>query len=619
MKLLYIVIFAEILPRYLTFVDCDHFARCAYGRERQSLGGDKMSIKGRELSRAQTLWRGMSLYPIILFFLFMSTCNLSPTTTYRVIVNVFNYPGNTSFLRVSKTLTTTRVSNSSIDKVIPARNFEINMESELPVRLKITLEAFDNNNCLLATGSEESYVFSNSLSVIDVHLMIPTLLSCAHAAPSSDSIAVSPSAGRQSGKSVVAIYGSSFVPGAIVQFDGVNALVISLSPSLIWVSTPNASRPGTVDVVVQQPNGTRLTGLSAYTYVPDNSSVIAAPLAVTTDSHSVADVAVGDFSGDNRPDIAVSIPDSGEIRLFPGTSFGGISPIPIILHVPGVYHLSAGVRGGQGADLVVTFRDSSTTRSMVMIFQGNLFSTDYLTQVVNTATPVGQTLATDLDGDQLYDIIANDDMGTRNCFYVWHPARMEAPNYVYSCTNVLRVSAADYNRDGVLDLLVTCTDAVQRHLGRSSKAPPYFAADGGTIISSGLQVVRFEPIDTRPGVDPYGLVLPRTKNLLYTTRLDNPNFGLFNQIVIAGQVLDTVVADFDRDTVRDAVLTTSNPNQSFLLHGDSANGIRFGQLIDTSYGLARLSAADVNNDGKMDVVGINQSRPNEIVFLFGNQ
>jgi hypothetical protein len=78
---------------------------------------------------------------------------------------------------------------------------------------------------------------------------------------------------------VVQVFGQGFLPGASVTFDGLVASIIRLTSTTITVTIPSHS-PGTVDVKVTNPDGTKVTLTGAFTY--ESVSLTASPDVVGT-------------------------------------------------------------------------------------------------------------------------------------------------------------------------------------------------------------------------------------------------------------------------------------------------------------------------------------------------
>ena len=76
---------------------------------------------------------------------------------------------------------------------------------------------------------------------------------------------LSESHGRRWGGEYVTVFGVNFRDGATVTFGGEAAEILSHTPTFVGLRTPQHA-PGTVDVVVANPDGTTATLASAFTY-----------------------------------------------------------------------------------------------------------------------------------------------------------------------------------------------------------------------------------------------------------------------------------------------------------------------------------------------------------------
>jgi cytochrome c peroxidase len=84
---------------------------------------------------------------------------------------------------------------------------------------------------------------------------------------------ISPTSGNTGGGTSVSISGTGFAQGATVTFGGVPATNVSSSETSIFATTP-AHAVGAVNVVVTNPNGTTVTSVNGFTYVPPSITSI---------------------------------------------------------------------------------------------------------------------------------------------------------------------------------------------------------------------------------------------------------------------------------------------------------------------------------------------------------
>ena len=92
---------------------------------------------------------------------------------------------------------------------------------------------------------------------------------------------VSPSAGPTGGVDDIRVAGTGFQSGAILTLDGVAAKVTGVTSTVIAATTP-VHTPGTVDVVVTNPDGQSRTLTGGYTFEVFVGILTASPSLVTS-------------------------------------------------------------------------------------------------------------------------------------------------------------------------------------------------------------------------------------------------------------------------------------------------------------------------------------------------
>jgi trimeric autotransporter adhesin len=185
----------------------------------------------------------------------------------------------------------------------------------------------------------------------------------------------------------------------------------------------------------------------------------AAP-AVSATGYNANFIAVGDFNGDGKPDIALTLADNASgVLVLLGNGDGTFSPLPN-MPIPGVYSIAATDLNGDGIlDLVVTAGGSSLD---ILIGKGD--GTFTVASTLTTTDDVVSIATGDFNGDGIPDVAA--------AIFPYHSGGVFAPGSVeiflgkgdgtftpvasepavgYSPINIV---AGDLNGDGILDLAV---------------------------------------------------------------------------------------------------------------------------------------------------------------------
>lgn len=206
-------------------------------------------------------------------------------------------------------------------------------------------------------------------------------------------------------------------------------------------------------------------------------------------------IAVGDFNGDGRDDLAVLSPE--RIHLLQGNgdgTFQAFNPATISTRGSDSFAIAAGFLNGDGnLDLAVTNRDSG----QVVVFLGNGNGTFAFNGFVNIGNALTGLVLADADGDGDTDLLVVDAGAI--LFDEVRLARNDgnaafaAPESVTSGESPWAITALDVEPDGKVDLAVTTvlTDQLTVLCQPSDKCNPIFpgeleaniwrAAIGGTV------------------------------------------------------------------------------------------------------------------------------------------
>jgi subtilisin family serine protease len=273
-------------------------------------------------------------------------------------------------------------------------------------------------------------------------------------------------------------------------------------------------------------------------------------------------VATGDFNHDGKMDWAVSNGGTNSLWLYLGRG-DGTAQLPVILPLAGlspIQVIAADLRKIGVLDLIVAEADSGT----IGVLLGNGDGTFQKEQTLYAPGAVLSVATGDFNGDGNLDIVgglagglplvvfAGDGKGGFSDPIVRPP---ETPIASYATVNM---QTADMNRDGVPDLIVTDQGGVV------NGAQIYLSMGDGT----------FKESDAFIG--------------------DTP----------AGNVLNAAAGDMDGDGCPDVVVSTDS-GYVYLFHGNCDGTVQgFPNVLFYGSGDAGagLALADVNGDGHLDVV-----------------
>jgi hypothetical protein len=324
---------------------------------------------------------------------------------------------------------------------------------------------------------------------------------------------------------------------------------------------------GLQDLVVansQYPNGTN-SNISVLLNNGDGTYQDA--VSYDTDTNPLS-IAIGDFNGDNKLDLAVANAGGNTVSILLGNGDGTFNPavnIPVGNNPYGI--AAASLRGNGKLDLIV----ANNTDGSVDVLLGNGDGTFQSPMSSSVGTfPEGVTAA-DVDGDGKMDVIvANFGSNTVTVLLGKGDGSFKSKaNYqVGAAPNF--VTARPFTSGGKPDLAVACGDA--------NNPDPL---DGLTVLLN-----KGNGTFQQPGAS-YSAGIP---------------------------VIDVIAGDFNGDGKSDLAVTQSSGAVSiFAGNGDGTFKTPASYSVAGSVGLA---AADFNNDGKTDLAVTNEL-PETVTVLLG--
>jgi hypothetical protein len=283
---------------------------------------------------------------------------------------------------------------------------------------------------------------------------------------------------------------------------------------------------------------------------------------------NVNNAVVGDFNGDGKPDLAISLPDANEVQVLLGNGDGTFTPMPAI-SANGVFVVATGDFNGDGkADLVAVNPGPGT----VTILLGNGDGT-FTTKATTAVAGGPQAIAMgDFNRDGKTDLaVANYNSNTVTVLLGNGDGTFAAvgssPGTGFQPASV---AVGDFNSDGIPDLVVTSLNGGAPGLGAVTVL---IGKGDGTFTPTALSPV--------PGSNP----------------------------------LSVAVADFNGHGKADLVIANAGSNTLTVLLGNGDG--TFAAPLSPAAGTDPLFVAvgDFNGDGIPDLAAANNSTSSVTVLL----
>jgi len=350
-------------------------------------------------------------------------------------------------------------------------------------------------------------------------------------------------------------------------------------------------------------------------YAPSNSpnmpqTVVAAPSLgfhkpVTNNSiYEISSIAVGDFDGDGKQDLALTAPNTVTVFLGngDGTFAKGVSySLP---YTPGT--IAAGDFNGDGkTDLVVTFPYYLS----IAVLLGNGDGTFTSAVKYPSAVAGGTIVVADFNGDGIADLAINGN-STQNIAVLLgngDGSFQTAVTYPIGA-QVESIAVGDFNGDTIPDIATADNSGIGILIGKGD----------GTFASAVSYATTYQPYSIAAGdLDGNGttdLVAGNYNGIYVLLGNGDGTFQTAVSYTLASPGFVTMMADFNGDGIPD-IAVGANYSGLYLLLGSGNGSFQSPIALLSSAELDALAVGDFNGDGKTDLVaGLNYSNGFDILL-----
>ncbi|HEV2489558.1 MAG TPA: FG-GAP-like repeat-containing protein [Candidatus Acidoferrales bacterium] len=412
---------------------------------------------------------------------------------------------------------------------------------------------------------------------------------------------------------VIGIGGGNFHPPVTYKV-GTEAVAIAVG---------DFDNDGKLDLAVLNENCVTTCGQSSVSILLGNGDGTFATSVSYTVGKGAVSIAAGDFSGNGNLDLAVANSTTKNISILAGKGDGTFSPaVNIAMSAAPSGVAAADFDGDKVLDLVVGFQASGG----LAFLKGNGNGTFQAGVPFGAGITAGALQVADFNGDKNLDLaVVNQAAGGVSIFLGNGNGTFQAGATYATTGSSSALAAGDLNGDGILDLAVVnqqaATVSVLLGNGDGTFSPRQIlpavsslsaeSAVVGDFNGDGIPDLAIGEGDFNATGAGQVAVFPGQGGGILGTAVNSTTGGSPSAIV---------AADFNKDGKLDVAVANGNGAAVLLGNGDGSFGAPMQVLTTSGVPAKELVAGDVNNDGVPDLIVLSNATgdPKPIKVYLGN-
>jgi uncharacterized repeat protein (TIGR01451 family) len=424
---------------------------------------------------------------------------------------------------------------------------------------------------------------------------------------------INPSTGPTAGGTVVTITGSNFVIGpATISFGATAGTSATCSSTTLCTATSPAGS-GTVSVRVTAASGTSAnTAADDFTYTaPATACTTFSPATNFSAGTNPFSVAIGDFNGDGKSDLAVANQFSDNVSILLGTGAGTFGAATNFAVGTDPRSVAIGDFNGDGkSDLAVANQASNNVSILLGTGTGTFGAATNLTAGANpTFVAIG-----DFNGDGKSDLAtANQNSGNVSILLGTGTGTFGAATNFTVGTTPSSVAIGDFNGDGKSDLAVANFSSNNVSILLGTGTGTLGAATNLTVGTSPYSVAIGD--FNGDGISDLAVANYGSATVSILPGTGTGTFGAVTDFSAGTNPSSVAIGDFNGDGKSDLAVTNQGSDDVSILLGTGAG--TFGAATNFTAGSNpfRVAIDDFNGDGKSDLAVANVASNDVSILL----